>query len=99
MTIRSSADAVAQGDIIEIPLPGKQRVYAYIRYSAKQRLLVIANFDRQQAFQQDIELPAALLNVKSADEVTELLSGQKPAIRQVKIAVNIQPATAQIIQF
>lgn len=99
LTIRSSADAVAQGDIIEIPLPGKQRVYAYIRYSAKQRLLVIANFDRQQAFQQDIELPAALLNVKSADEVTELLSGQKPAIRQGKIAVNIQPATAQIIQF
>jgi len=99
MTIRASADAVAQGDIMEIPLPGKQRVYAYIRYSAKQRLLVIANFDRQQAFQQDIELPAALLNVKDADHATELLSGQKPAIRQGKIAVNIRPASAQIIQF
>jgi len=59
-------EALKLGDFYELMLANQQRpgfdekVYAYIRHTTKQRILVIVNFNRDQR-QLNVKIPADLL--------------------------------------
>lgn len=102
MAVVANADAVRNGQIYEVPVSGNMnnRMYGFIRYSAKQRLLVILNFDRTQTLGADIHLPEEVLKIKGSVPVTELLSGKTLNILLgTSIPVRLGPVSAQIIEF
>jgi len=102
LKVTTGSDAIANGDIYEVPLSGNMnnRMYAFIRYSGKQRLLVVANFDRNETLTANIEIPDQILKVKSSSPVTDLLSDKKLNIPAgTAIPVKVGPVSAQIIAF
>jgi len=102
LKVTTNSDAVLHGDIYEVPLSGNMnnRMYAFIRYSGKQRLLVVANFDRNETLTANIEIPDQILKVKSSTPVTELLTNQKLNIPEgIHIPVKLGPVSAQLIEF
>src|SRR5690606_20542574 len=56
LQISTTNEAIVKGDFIEIPSAeiNNPRAYAFFRISSGQRVLVIANFDRQQSFEAEI---------------------------------------------
>jgi len=102
LKVTTSSDAVLHGDIYEVPVSGNMnnRMYAFIRYSGKQRLLVVANFDRSQTLMAGIEIPDHILKVKASSPVTDLLSNKKLNIPAgTAIPVKVGPISAQVIEF
>ena len=102
LKVTTGSDAIVHGDIYEVPLSGNMnnRMYAFIRYSGKQRLLVVANFDRNETLTANIEIPDQILKVKSSAPVTELLTNKKLNIPAgTAIPVRVGPVSAQIIVF
>lgn len=102
MDIASTSDAIKKGQIYEIPVTGNMnnRMYGFIRYTAKQRLLVIVNFDRTQTLTANINIPEEVLSIKASVPVTELLLDRKLNIPSgTSIPVNLAPVSAQIIEF
>ncbi|WP_316801803.1 alpha-amylase family protein [Pedobacter nototheniae] len=102
LKISTASDAVRHGDIYEIAQTGNMnnRMYAFIRYSGQQRLLVVANFDRNQTLEANIEIPDEILKVKSSSRVTDLLTGIKLNIPAgTSIPVKLAPVSAQVIEF
>lgn len=102
MEIASTSDAIKKGQIYEIPVTGNMnnRMYGFIRYTAKQRLLVIVNFDRTQTLTANINIPEEVLSIKASVPVTELLLDRKLNIPSgTSIPVNLAPVSAQIIEF
>jgi len=102
LKVTSTSDAVINGEIYEVPVTGNMnnRMYAFIRYSGKQRLLVVANFDRNQTLRANIDIPDEILKVKSSSPVTELLTDKKLNIPTgTSIPVILAPVSAQLIEF
>lgn len=102
MAVVANADAIRNGQIYEVPVSGNMnnRMYGFIRYSAKQRLLVILNFDRRQTLDANIDLPEEVLKIKGSVPVTELLSDKTLNITTgTSIPVKLAPVSAQIIEF
>lgn len=102
LKVTSTSDAVINGQIYEVPVTGNMnsRMYAFIRYSGKQRLLIVANFDRSQTLTANIEIPEEVLKVKSSSPVTELLTDKKLNIPAgTNIPVTLSPVSAQVIAF
>lgn len=102
MRVVSVSDAIKNGQIYEIPLAyhTNNKMYGYIRYTEKQRLLIIVNFDRTQVLAANIELPEEVLKIKASVPVTELLSNKKLNIPSgISIPVKVLPVSAQIIEF
>ncbi|QPH41540.1 alpha-amylase family protein [Pedobacter endophyticus] len=102
LKVTSTSDAVLHGDIYDVPQTGNMnnRMYAFIRYSANQRLLVVANFDRNQTLEANIEIPDDILKVKHSSPVTDLLTDKKLNIPAgTSIPVKLAPVTAQVIEF
>lgn len=99
MQIRAVSEAITDGGILEIPLGTTKKVYAFVRYSANQRLLVLANFDREKVFNQSVELPASLIKNKPLNKAVDLLSDTSVEIKEGKINIQLLPVSAQIIQF
>lgn len=99
MQIRAVSEAITDGGILEIPLGTTKKVYAFVRYSANQRLLVLANFDREKVFNQSVELPASLIKNKPLNKAVDLLSDTSVEIEEGKINIPLLPVSAQIIQF
>ncbi len=102
LKVTSKSDAVLNGKIYEVPVTGNMnnRMYAFIRYSGKQRLLVVANFDRNQTLSANIEIPDQVLRAKSSVPVTELLTDKKLNIPAgTNIPVTLAPVSAQVIEF
>ncbi|WP_343524660.1 alpha-amylase family glycosyl hydrolase [Pedobacter sp.] len=102
LKVTSTSDAVINGGIYEVPATGNMnnRMYAFIRYSGKQRLLVVANFDRSQTLTANIEIPDQILKVKSSVPVTELMTDKKLNIPPgTSIPVTLAPVSAQVIEF
>lgn len=102
LKVTSTSDAVINGEIYEVPVTGNMnsRMYAFIRYSGKQRLLVVANFDRTQTLTANIEIPDQILKVKHSSPVTDLLTGRKLNIPAgTSIPVTVMPVSAQVIEF
>jgi len=102
LKVTSTSDAVLNGKIYEVPVTGNMnnRMYAFIRYSGKQRLLVVANFDRNQTLTANIEIPDQVLKAKSSVPITELLTDKKLNIPAgTAIPIKLGPVSAQIIEF
>ncbi|MFC4142380.1 alpha-amylase family protein [Pedobacter mendelii] len=102
LKVTTQSDAVIHGDIYEVPQVGNMnnRMYAFIRYSGKQRLLVVVNFDRSQSLEANIEIPDHVLKVKSSSPVTDLLTDKKLNIPAgTNIPVKLAPVSAQVIEF
>jgi glycosidase len=102
LKVTTSSDAVLHGDIYEVPASGNMNnhMYAFIRYSGKQRLLVVANFDRNQTLTANIEIPNHILKTKSSSPVTDLLSDKRLNIPAgTAIPVKVEPVSAQVIEF
>ncbi|MCZ4225134.1 alpha-amylase family protein [Pedobacter rhodius] len=102
LKVTSTSDAVVNGEIYDVPQTGNMnnRMYAFIRYSGKQRLLVVANFDRNQTLEANIEIPDSILKVKHSAPVTDLLTDRKLNIPAgTSIPVKLGPVSAQVIEF
>ncbi|RYD79187.1 MAG: alpha-amylase [Sphingobacteriales bacterium] len=102
LKVTTQSDAVINGEIYDVPQTGNMnnRMYAFIRYSGKQRLLVIANFDRNQTLEANIEIPDSILKVKNSSPVTDLLTDRKLNIPAgTSIPVKLGPVSAQVIEF
>jgi glycosidase len=98
MKVSGTAEAVLKGDILEVPLQ-TERAYAFIRYSGNQRLLVVANFDRDQSVIQELNIPENLLKGRNITQAVDLLTGTKNAHTNLSISLKVLPGTAQIIEF
>lgn len=102
LKVTTTSDAVLHGEIYDVPQNGNMnnRMYAFIRYSGKQRLLVVANFDRDQTLEATIEIPDQILKVKSSSPVTDLLTNSRLNIPAgTSIPVKLGPVSAQVIEF
>lgn len=102
LKVTSTSDAVSNGKIYEVPVTGNMnnRMYAFIRYSGKQRLLIVANFDRTETLNANFEIPDEVLKVKSSSPVTDLLTDKKLNIPEgTNIPVTLTPVSAQVIEF
>ncbi|MBU0696348.1 MAG: alpha-amylase family protein [Bacteroidetes bacterium] len=82
------------------------KVYAYIRYIGNERVLIIANFDRNKAFQQKIKLPEAVLSTLKADELKSInymnvFTDESLNIINIKdgINVNVGPSDVLVLKF
>ncbi len=101
LQITTQNEAITNGKIIELTNTKlNQKMYAFIRYTSTQRLLIIANFDRKETLVSDFVIPENILNLKTSTIVKDLLTNKKiPLTTKNKISVKILPSTAQIIQF
>lgn len=102
LKVTSTSDAIVNGEIYEVPVTGNMnnRMYAFIRFSGKQRLLVVANFDRTETLNANIEIPDQILKVKHSSPVTDLLTDRKLNIAAgTTIPVMLKPVSAQVIEF
>ena len=102
LKVTTQSDAVLNGEFYEVPQSGNMnnRMYAFIRYSGKQRLLVVVNFDRNQTLEANIEIPDGILKMKNSSPVTDLLTDRKLNIPAgTSIPVKLDPVSAQVIEF
>jgi len=102
LEISTQSDAIIYGDIYDVPQTGNMnnRMYAFIRYSGKQRLLIVVNFDRKVTLDTKIEIPNSILKVKSLSTGRDLLTDRKLNIPAgTSIPIKIAPVSAQIIEF
>ncbi|MEI6946952.1 alpha-amylase family glycosyl hydrolase [Paraflavisolibacter sp. H34] len=99
--------ALRTGKFYELNGTGcNNRQYAYLRYTAKHRVLVVVNFHRSQALDTKILLPQALkqelgLSHKRPLPARDLLGGRKSKTLNIDtgIPVHVPPAGACIISF
>jgi glycosidase len=80
-----------------------QRLYIFLRYTDKQRILVITNFNRDERRIQ-IQLPADLLDklqISGKAEFTDLISGAKFVTDNVAdgIGINLSTMSGMLLQF
>jgi glycosidase len=99
LAIRANSDAITNGDIVEVNLANSPKAYAYIRHTAKQRLLIIVNFSRTEKLQHTITLPPTLLQKQKTTKALDLLNDKPVEISNNKITLNLAPVSAQIIEF
>ncbi|WP_316800986.1 alpha-amylase family protein [Pedobacter frigidisoli] len=100
--VTTASDAIINGEIYDVPQAGNMnnRMYAFIRYSGKQRLLVVVNFDRNETLEANIGIPDHILKVKHSSPVTDLLTDRKLNIPAgTSIPVKLGPVSAQVIEF
>jgi len=102
LKVTTESDAVANGEIFDVPQSGNMnnRMYAFIRYTAKQRLLIVVNFDRHKNMEANIQIPEHILSAKHSERVTDLLTGRQLNIPAgTSVPVSVAPVSAQIIVF
>ena len=55
----TSSDAIRTGAFYDLQQYGKpEKLFSYLRYSAKQKLLIICNFDRKETIRTQFQIPA-----------------------------------------
>lgn len=105
LRISKDTEAIAAGEFMELPKqPGfNNRMYAFVRYTAKERVLVVANFDRSKTLKTNITLsPNLLAGVKKGQiEIQDLLKGESFSADPASggIPVNLGPSDALIYKF
>jgi len=102
LQIAGASEAIAKGELWEIPVAGNmnKRMYGYVRYTAKQRLLILVNFDRHYRMESNVQIPENILHGKSFGHAEDKLSGlQLKDIKNNTIPVWVLPMSAQIIEF
>ncbi|MBB5394785.1 alpha-amylase family protein [Mucilaginibacter sp. AK015] len=102
LKIATQSNAIVRGKVCEVPINSgaDNRMFAFIRYTAKQRLLIVANFDRAHTLDTAIEIPADILKLKPTAAAVDLLTGkQLNPVKGAGIAIKVKPVSAQIIAF
>ncbi len=99
-------EALSAGNFWELMLANErqdgfdQRLYIFLRYTDKQRILVITNFNRSERSIQ-VKLPGDLLqqlNLSGKIEFTDLLSGNKYSTDNIEAGLQITlPATSGML--
>ncbi len=108
LTVTAGSEAIRKGEFIPLEqLPGMtNRMYAYIRYTQNQRLLILVNFEREKELEMRLTLPdelkkTLLIQNKQILNLKDLLSGQEIKVQDIDegIPVKVMPAGALILQF
>ena len=94
-----TSEAIREGRFYELTGQNgfNNRMYAFLRYTAKERLLIVANFDRAETLVSEIRIPDELGSFSSG---RDLLGGQTySSPGKGVISVKLPPGQAAIIQF
>ncbi|HEY1024986.1 MAG TPA: alpha-amylase family glycosyl hydrolase [Sphingobacteriaceae bacterium] len=94
-----NSNAIRKGSFYELAgqPDSNKKAYAYLRYTDRERVLIVANFDRSETVRSSILLPAFIKNVPV--KATELLSGRQLEITNNAVTVEVKPHNALIIEF
>jgi glycosidase len=105
--VTSASDAIRKGRFYELQDAnnlGKEynqrHLYAYLRYTDKQQLLVVVNFSADKTYQPTITIPAEAmvamgLNTKKFYTYTDLLAPEAP-LKTLKLT--LAPLSAHIFE-
>lgn len=90
--------ALRKGEFMELDHQEhfSNRNYAYLRYSADQRALIVANFERDRTLVTTIQLPKEFLeSIKSRENVgfKELLTGKTFTVADLTLGIPVSVAT------
>jgi glycosidase len=97
LNITRDNEALREGEFWELMLANEQQqgfdqhLYLYLRYTDKQRILVITNFNRDERKMQ-VKLPVDLLeklHLSGSKEFTDLLSGTKYSTNDINNGLDI----------
>jgi glycosidase len=102
LSIAGTTPAIVDGKHYHLFLnhPMANKVYAFVRYTEDQRLLVFVNFDHNETFNADIDIPGVLLEHGNIVSVSDILSNAEVYNPdEHTIHVIAQPVSAQIIRF
>ena len=104
LNFSATSKAITKGDFLELKNPAmNNRMYAFVRYTANERVLIVANFDRAQTLDTHLVLPENISNQigKKAVNYQELISNQTQTINSIEngIPVVVLPSSAAIISF
>lgn len=105
LRISKDTEAIAAGEIMELSNQPQfnNRMYAFVRYTDKERVLVVANFDRSKTLKTHINLPEKLLREvkKGQIEIQDLLKRESFSADPASdgIPVNLGPSDALVYKF
>ncbi len=102
-------EALSTGNFWELMLANErqsgfdQHLYIFLRYTDKQRILVIANFNRSERSMQ-VKLPADLLqqlNLSGKKNFTDLLTGNKYSTDNIEagLQITLPAASGMLLEF
>jgi glycosidase len=102
-------EALREGEFWELMVANEhqqgfdQRLYLFLRYTDKQRILVITNFNRDERRLQ-VKFPADLLGklqITGSEEFTELLSGTKYNTNDISdgVEINLSATSGVLLEF
>jgi glycosidase len=97
--IAGKSDAIVNGKHYNLPLHNNPKAYAFIRYTEKERLLVVVNFDRDHTFDYELTIPEMVLSGKNITATKDLLNDGVTQFKDHSITVKVNPSAAQIIKF
>ena len=92
-----NSESLSNGEFYELMLANQnkggfdERIYAYIRYTDGEQMIIVVNFDRNQR-ELFVTIPVDLLdkfNLNGKRELTDLLSGEKYTTDDIKAGINI----------
>lgn len=109
LTVTRNNEALREGKFYELMMANERqpgfdtRMYIYLRYTGKQRILVITNFNRSER-QLTVKLPAdllQLLHVSGHVDFTDLLSGAKLNTANIidGVKVSIPASGGMLLEF
>ncbi|HVV56562.1 MAG TPA: alpha-amylase family protein [Mucilaginibacter sp.] len=109
LNLARSEEALRSGKFWELMIANEHqqgfdtRIYLFVRYTGKQRILVVANFNREQRGLQ-VMLPADLLQymqITGSREFTDLLSGAKYETDDISagIYITLQACSGMLLSF
>jgi len=100
LTVSGTSEAIIRGAFYHLPFADHPKIYAFFRYTANQRLLVLVNFDEHDSIRQDITIPESVLQQHQISSAKELLS-ETPIKHNTpgSVYVELMPGAVQIIAF
>ncbi|MDQ6815281.1 MAG: alpha-amylase, partial [Bacteroidota bacterium] len=107
LNVTASSSAFRSGKFYELNIPGfTNKNYANVRYTDTERMIVVANFDRTNAIESNIKLPAELiaaLHLAQGHVFTfiDMLRGEAFSVQNIDagIQVKVPPSEALILRF
>jgi len=105
LRISKDTEAIATGAFMELANQPQfnNRMYAYVRYTDNERVLVVVNFDRSKTLKTNITLPRELLTGINSGEiqVNDLMKGKTftTDAASAGIPVSLAPSDALIYKF
>lgn len=96
------SQAVASGEFLEMPAGGNmnQKMYGFFRFTDKERLLILVNFDRHYRMESQVRIPDEILKKYPLTKAVDQLTGQEIKLQDNHtLPIWLQPVSAQIISF